>query len=221
MSNDKDGIVSDGAIYAAVSESDAIRGLRRQLAEAERYTASITKGLGGLGAQWKILCDKKDAERARADKAELERDIALQSNRENVACADMQIADLTRERDEARAACVAMREALGEYAECSDCCTCGDGWSHNTALDALAAPNPGQPIIAELTSLRREKDARIYYQDIVYVVCNWLDAFLSQQTICGTLETPNTGVQDGMKLVADELAALRAMKARLEADDVK
>lgn len=29
------------------------------------------------------------------------------------------------------------REALEEYAECSDGCTCGDGWGHSTAMRAL------------------------------------------------------------------------------------
>lgn len=31
-----------------------------------------------------------------------------------------------------------MREALRCYAECSDGCTCGDGWSHTAAQEALA-----------------------------------------------------------------------------------
>lgn len=32
-----------------------------------------------------------------------------------------------------------LREALKEYAGCGDGCTCGDGWSHDTAIEALEA----------------------------------------------------------------------------------
>ena len=32
-----------------------------------------------------------------------------------------------------------MRAALGCYSECYDGCTCGDGWSHDAARNALAA----------------------------------------------------------------------------------
>ena len=31
------------------------------------------------------------------------------------------------------------RDALEDYASCSDGCTCGDGWSHDSAKEALAA----------------------------------------------------------------------------------
>ena len=36
-----------------------------------------------------------------------------------------------------------LREALKTYAECSDGCTCGDGWSHDPAQAALA-PQAGK-----------------------------------------------------------------------------
>jgi hypothetical protein len=32
-----------------------------------------------------------------------------------------------------------LREALRSYATCSDGCTCGDGWSHDAAREALNA----------------------------------------------------------------------------------
>lgn len=34
-----------------------------------------------------------------------------------------------------------LREALRSYASCSDGCTCGDGWSHDVAREALTVPN--------------------------------------------------------------------------------
>ena len=35
-----------------------------------------------------------------------------------------------------------LRKALGSYAECCDGCTCGDGWSHDIAIEALEQTNP-------------------------------------------------------------------------------
>lgn len=35
-----------------------------------------------------------------------------------------------------------LREALGSYAECCDGCTCGDGWSHDIAIEALERTKP-------------------------------------------------------------------------------
>ncbi len=61
-----------------------------------------------------------------------------------------------------------------------------------------------------IQSLQREKDARIYYQNIVYAVCSALD-WIDDKTVtngtgivCGTLETPTTEVQDRMKKLVEE-----------------
>ena len=35
-----------------------------------------------------------------------------------------------------------LREALGSYAECCDGCTCGDGWDHDIAIEALDQTKP-------------------------------------------------------------------------------
>ena len=35
-----------------------------------------------------------------------------------------------------------LREALGSYAECCDGCTCGDGWNHDIAIEALEQTKP-------------------------------------------------------------------------------
>jgi len=50
-----------------------------------------------------------------------------------------------------------------------------------------------------------EKDRRIYYQDIVYEVCNILDkANTSNRIVCGTVEQPTTEVQDKLReMLAD------------------
>lgn len=58
--------------------------------------------------------------------------------------------------------------------------------------------------------LQREKDARIYYQNIVYAVCNALDKINrkkpGQGVVCGT---PTTQVQDQMSNLATILDTLR------------
>lgn len=88
------------------------------------------------------------------------------------------------------------------------------GQAFDMARAALAAameakPSPGQPLFDRLAALSSEKDRRIYYQDIAYTVCNWLDNALSQKTICGTIETPAIGVQDGLRAVGDLVIGLR------------
>lgn len=54
-----------------------------------------------------------------------------------------------------------------------------------------------------------EKDRRVYYQNIVYTVCNQLDrlrghGYAVGRTVCGTVETPATQVQDMVKAVVDQ-----------------
>lgn len=51
----------------------------------------------------------------------------------------------------------------------------------------------------------REKQARTYYQDLVYHACNMLDGLLGGTTLCGTLETPERA---NFKERCDEVTAL-------------
>lgn len=62
---------------------------------------------------------------------------------------------------------------------------------------------------------RNEKDRRIYYQDIVYYVCNKLDKIFggTHVTVCGSWAEPSTEVQERMDKLADREAQ--------EADDAK
>ena len=54
-----------------------------------------------------------------------------------------------------------------------------------------------------------EKHRRIYYQSIVYAVCNSLDAIDGKQPghgiVCGTLEEPTSQVEDRMRKLVEEL----------------
>lgn len=44
-----------------------------------------------------------------------------------------------------------------------------------------------------------EHQRRIYYQDIVYKVCDLIDRKLGGRTVCGTLETPNRDIIERLK----------------------
>lgn len=54
-----------------------------------------------------------------------------------------------------------------------------------------------------------EKNRRIYYQDIVYAVCNELDRAFGKRVrrgegvVCGTIDEPSTQVQTFMKELVD------------------
>lgn len=72
-----------------------------------------------------------------------------------------------------------------------------------------------------------EKDRRIYYQDIVYSVCELLDTVYTPSTCCGICTAPTTQVQDRVRSLIQyrdqqsekyqaELAALRTQLAAAE-----
>lgn len=66
-----------------------------------------------------------------------------------------------------------------------------------------------------------EKSRRVYYQDIVYSVCNDLDKLLPGITVCGSWAEPSTQVQDRMKVLRKVLAHVPAkvlMEAKEKAD---
>lgn len=99
-------------------------------------------------------------------------------------------------------------------------------------------PHVSTPIAGRSKSARRtdEKARRVYYQNIVYAVCNTLDRINrsrgvmgevkgdgSSRVVCGTVDEPSTMAQDLMRVVekrwdadAAELARLRCVveKAR-------
>jgi len=60
-----------------------------------------------------------------------------------------------------------------------------------------------------------EKARRVYYQDIVYYVCNVLDKIdgkhVGHGLVCGTLKTPITEVQDRMDRLEQELRRVTRM----------
>ena len=69
-----------------------------------------------------------------------------------------------------------------------------------------------------------EKNRRIYYQDIVYKVCNLLDRHYGRKPgtglVCGTIEEPSNEVQDELVTLLNEYPTLKAATERLSAEIV-
>lgn len=69
------------------------------------------------------------------------------------------------------------------------------------ALDRIATLE--QQLAEAQASHVYEKNHRVYYQDIVYRVCNELDRVLVGRTVCGTADSPATQVQDRIEIVVN------------------
>jgi len=65
-----------------------------------------------------------------------------------------------------------------------------------------------------------EKDRRIYYQDIVYKVCNLLDKHCGRKPgtglVCGTIDEPSDEVQDELSTILNKHTALKRENERLK-----
>ena len=78
----------------------------------------------------------------------------------------------------------------------------------------------GKIVEEERERLREEKKRRVYYQNIVYQCCNALDGPRHCSTsggslVCGTIEEPQTEVQDAVQSVCRENEHLAAEVMRL------
>ena len=78
----------------------------------------------------------------------------------------------------------------------------------------------------EVRRLEAEKRRRVYYQDIVYAVCNELDKIRVNDVeglyrvpggavVCGTIEEPSHAVQDDMSKIVKTILHLQSENARL------
>ena len=63
-----------------------------------------------------------------------------------------------------------------------------------------------------------EKRRRVYYQDIVYAVCNRLDKVTPGTTVCGSWAEPSTNVQDRLDDVIQRWSDARDRIESLEAE---
>ena len=64
-----------------------------------------------------------------------------------------------------------------------------------------------------------EKERRIYYQDIVYHVCNILDKYARRRVTCGTYNSPFTDVQDLVAKMYEENQKLKGQNQDLKSDN--
>lgn len=76
-------------------------------------------------------------------------------------------------------------------------------WSHNNT----------PVLLEEIEQSRTEKRRRVYYQDLVYGVCNWIDRILGGRCICGTSESPHNQLPALLEKISDELTILRSALA--------
>ena len=74
--------------------------------------------------------------------------------------------------------------------------------------------DPHKSIDAGIT----EKQRRVYYQDIVYHVCNALDKAFPGKTVCGTVEQPSDEVQQRIDSLVSfwEVQQIRIADLQLE-----
>lgn len=71
-----------------------------------------------------------------------------------------------------------------------------------------------------------EKDRRIYYQDLVYITCNFVDKVLGRRvsqgtgTVCGTADEPSDGLQKALaectSIIETLVAERDAARAEIE-----
>jgi hypothetical protein len=71
-------------------------------------------------------------------------------------------------------------------------------------------PTQGKPEhlqLADWHEYQKEHSRRVYYQNIVYAVCNKIDAILNRRVghgiVCGTVESQTTQVQDAMSNISE------------------
>lgn len=87
----------------------------------------------------------------------------------------------------------------------------GKYWVEIPAAPAVAE-QPSKPEVPPdwKANYEDEKRRRVYYQDIVYAVCRTLDRRKrkEQTTVCGTVNSPTTEVQDAVENLLNEYAAL-------------
>jgi hypothetical protein len=135
---------------------------------------------------------------------------------------ERKIAAALRSRDEQIAALLKERDEVANEIE-----VC-----HKHLDTILGIPDDGttsaDPLDTRLSQIADEKQRRVYYQNIVYSVCNSLDRInraggilgLVRETgtshiVCGTVDTPTTEVQDLMREVEKRIDTLYAENKRL------
>lgn len=58
-----------------------------------------------------------------------------------------------------------------------------------------------KPMSEEDMAKFTEKQRRVYYQNIVYSVCNSLDRIFGTHVVCGTIGEPHTEVEDLLRVL--------------------
>lgn len=92
---------------------------------------------------------------------------------------------------------------------CDDCKTVWTLWQQEEIAQ----------LKSDLSRLQEEKDARVYYQSIVYHVCNTLDCIdhrkAGEGIVCGTAESPSAEVQERMHKLQGDLSRLKLINGEI------
>jgi len=155
--------------------------LEKQLHGSDGYIATARELRVEIGERAK----ERDAEAVRADAAIAEAN-------------DLRTKLAAAEAERERMQCGHLRSSIVTSIE-SNSNWCGECDMHSRLSDAIQMEKHNKE------QWDREKERRVYYQDIVYAVCNLLDSHLGytpgQGIVTGTVETPSTMVSDTLEKV--------------------
>jgi len=228
------------AVTHAAECQEETNGLRIDLAMAVERAEQLQLELAAARNLNTIYSsDIYTAMRERAEQAEMKLAVEQEANRNNVAMHCQQIADLTRDQDEARAACAAVqawaKSSLisplhrGQYhwfacEICEATAATADAITHKTGC--MLGTNPGQPLLDELENACAWKKAMKETIDEVLKTATELTYCESNE--CGGCDTDESPPCEGLaRWLAhalenveankqyDELARLRRLAAAL------
>ncbi len=145
------------------------------------------------------------------------------------------IRSLSEERTDLLAQVEALTIEIEQMKAHTYCAYCGaefdidDAAEHVSNHIATCVKHPMRDLEAEIKLLEneveQEKENRVYYQDIVYAICNTIDGWRGvsvnsgQTTCCGCVSSPGTGVQDYVEAMIAEIRRLAKLVGKIEATD--
>lgn len=210
--------------YEHHSKNLAIGNYRGTVGSSVFLPDFTTELLGKTRKDWRgFIADALTAfaaravERYKASTAASEIDFAdrMKVTEDRADAAEKRVAELTEQRDELSAT-VENFHRLIDAAQ--------DQPKGTTSMDSLDT---------RIESLVKEKARRVYYQDIVYAVCNTLDrinrsiglmghlGYTNSTVVCGTVDTPSDQVQKLMREVENRIdnqkKSITQLDAKLEA----
>lgn len=118
-----------------------------QMAAIQEKLAAVEKGRD----EWKSNCaDAVHSVLEARDMLDPGGNLSAREAAQNLRC---DVADMRIKLEESEAAASVMREALSHYAQCSDGCTCDDGWNH-TAVEQALSQTAGKDLLEKVGRIK-------------------------------------------------------------------